>query len=205
MSGMGRVFRVGKVLSNKQLDTIPVAWDTFLSEDNMFHFTGSLTAQSNGIWGKGMLMNRNYFFDAMAMVNYKGDFESEAMLGRYFGNNQYLKLYAGADIRIASEQTRHETGGMDSLLENRKLATLGVQYLLPMFFLADLRVDHKGKFRFQLSRHDLALSSRLRFDGMVNTDKEYELGLRYIITKRFSLSANYDSHFGFGGGIVFTY
>jgi FtsP/CotA-like multicopper oxidase with cupredoxin domain len=205
MSGMGRVFSVGKTKPNAQLDTIPDVWNTFLSEDNMFHFSGSLTAQSQGLWGKTMLMNRNYVFDAMGILDYKGNFESEARLGRYFGKMQWLKFYVGADVRIASKNTRLHSSGPDSTLENRKLATLGVQYILPMFLLTDLRVDHKGKFRFQISRSDLALTSRLRFDGLWNTDKEYEMGLRYIITKRFSLSANYDSHFGLGGGIVFTY
>ena len=205
MSGMGRVFSVGKTLPNKQIDTIPNAWNIFSNEDNEFHFAGNLITQSQGIWGKAMLMNRNYLFEAMGQINYKGDFESESRFGRYFGNNQFLKVYIGTDIRIPSSKKLHETSGKDSMLENRKLATLGSQYLLPMFLLADLRVDHKGKFRFQISRSDLALTSRLRFDGFWNTDKEYEIGLRYIIAKKFSITANYDSHFGFGGGIMFTY
>jgi hypothetical protein len=40
---------------------------------------------------------------------------------------------------------------------------------------------------------------------MINTDKEYELGFRYIITKRISVSANYDSDFGAGAGVTFKY
>ena len=68
-----------------------------------------------------------------------------------------------------------------------------------------LRVNDTGHFRFQISRSDLDLTARLRLDAMWNTDREYDVGMRYILTKRFSLSANYDSHFGAGGGIAYTY
>ncbi len=74
-----------------------------------------------------------------------------------------------------------------------------------MFIQTDLRVDDTGHFRFQISRSDLDLTARLRLDAMWNTDREYDVGMRYILTKRFSLSANYDSHFGAGGGIAYTY
>ncbi len=81
----------------------------------------------------------------------------------------------------------------------------GVAYTLPMLFIADARVDGNGKFRFQLSREDIPVGKRLRFNMMLNTDKEYTAGLRYILTKYFSLSTHYDSDMGFGGGITITY
>ncbi|MEO5782391.1 MAG: hypothetical protein ABIQ07_03915 [Ginsengibacter sp.] len=40
---------------------------------------------------------------------------------------------------------------------------------------------------------------------MLNTDKEYMAGLRYIVTKYFSLSSHYDSDIGIGAGITITY
>ena len=85
------------------------------------------------------------------------------------------------------------------------MATFGVQYLLPFFIQTDLRIDHTGHLRFQIARNDLALNNRLRLDAVWNSDFEYEIALRYIVIKRLSLSANYDSHFGAGGGITFTY
>ena len=74
-----------------------------------------------------------------------------------------------------------------------------------MLFVADARVDGDGKFRFQLSREDMPISKRIRFNIMLNTDKEYAAGLRYIVTKYFSLSTHYDSDMGMGAGISFTY
>lgn len=81
----------------------------------------------------------------------------------------------------------------------------GVAYTLPMLFMADARMDADGKFRFQLCREDIPLNKRVRFSMMINTDKEYMSGLRYTITKYFSLSLHYDSDMGLGTGITITY
>jgi hypothetical protein len=81
----------------------------------------------------------------------------------------------------------------------------GIAYTLPMLFVADARVDGNGKFRFQLGREDIPITSRLRFAIMLNSDKEYMAGCRYIVTKYFSLSTHNDSDMGLGGGITFTY
>ena len=40
---------------------------------------------------------------------------------------------------------------------------------------------------------------------MINTDKEYTAGFRYLLTKYFSLSTRYDSDMGWGGGITLKY
>jgi len=49
------------------------------------------------------------------------------------------------------------------------------------------------------------VTSRLRFTFMVNTDKEYMAGLRYILTKYIGLSTHYDSDMGFGAGVTLNY
>ena len=71
--------------------------------------------------------------------------------------------------------------------------------------LADARVDGNGKFRFQLSREDIPITSRLRFNFMANTDKEYMTGFRYIVSKWFAFSTHYDSDMGLGAGVTLTY
>jgi hypothetical protein len=76
---------------------------------------------------------------------------------------------------------------------------------LPMLITADARLDTKGRLRFQLGREDVPVSPRLRFSFMVNTDKEYMAGLRYVVTKYISASTHYDSDMGYGAGLTFTY
>ena len=144
-------------------------------------------------------------FNVTGQADYRGDFETEARFGRLFGNMQFLEAYVGADIRRLNRLHNFTPGSRDYRIENRSVATLGVRYLLPMFIQTDLRVDDTGHFRFQISRSDLDLTARLRLDAMWNTDREYDVGMHYIVTKSFSLSANYDSHFGAGGGLTYTY
>ena len=74
-----------------------------------------------------------------------------------------------------------------------------------MLVVAEARIDSKGKYRYQLMREDIPVTPRLRLNMMGNTDKEYMGGLRYIVTKYFSLSTHYDSDMGLGGGITLTY
>ena len=95
--------------------------------------------------------------------------------------------------------------GQSSNKNNRKTVVAGIAYILPTLTVADLRVDGNGMFRFQLSREDISVSPRLRFAWMINTDKEYMVGVRYIAAKYISISSHYDSDMGLGAGITFTY
>jgi hypothetical protein len=81
----------------------------------------------------------------------------------------------------------------------------GIAFTLPTLAVADFRIDADGKLRFQLSREDIAVTPRLRFGWMINTDKEYMAGLRYIATKYISVSTHWDSDMGVGAGLTFTY
>ena len=81
----------------------------------------------------------------------------------------------------------------------------GIAYTLPLLFIADARIDGDDKFRFQLSREGVPVSKHLRFNMMINTDREYMAGFRYIISKYFSLSSHYDSDMGLDAGFIFTY
>jgi hypothetical protein len=95
--------------------------------------------------------------------------------------------------------------GQTSNKNNRKTIVAGIAYTLPMLFVADARIDGNGKFRFQFGREDVPVTKRLRFSMMINTDKEYMAGLRYIATKYISFSSHYDSDMGLGAGLVLTY
>jgi hypothetical protein len=140
-------------------------------------------------------------------------YESETMIGRYLGRMQWLYPYIGFDYHYKVEggpknifgSEEKNWFGQTSNKNNRKTIVAGVAYTLPMLFVADARVDGDGKFRFQLGREDIPVSKRLRAGIMINTDKEYMLGLRYIVTKYFSVSSHYDSDMGLGAGITITY
>lgn len=205
MSGMGRVFSYENSKPNPQIDSMKNSYKMFLMDDKMWFYSAGASIQSQEIMGNFEAMDRYYEIDAMGAINYKDNYTSETYFGRYIDKRQFLMLYVGSDVRNLTGLVNTEDDHVPNYMENRKVAVLGMQYLLPFFMESELRVDNTGRFRFQLSRKDMPITSRLRFEGMVNTDKEYELGLRYILTKQISISANYDSDYGAGGGITFIY
>jgi hypothetical protein len=89
--------------------------------------------------------------------------------------------------------------------DKRQLFSMGFNYILPMLVTFQAEVYHDGNLRLQLMREDIPLGKRLRGSFMINSDKEYMLGGRYIFTKYISLSSHYDSDMGFGAGLTLTY
>ena len=74
-----------------------------------------------------------------------------------------------------------------------------------MLIIAQAEVYHDGTFRMQLTREDIPLSPRLRGAFMVNTDKEYMAGLKYILGKNLGITTHYDSDMGIGFGLNVNY
>jgi FtsP/CotA-like multicopper oxidase with cupredoxin domain len=197
MAGMGRVFSYENSPPNTQVAPTQKNWNYFRGEDaRMLHSKFELSAQSNGVFGHGQIANNYYFAGTQFHFNPKHGFESETRFGRFVDRQQFLNVYAGFEANREKHNGRWE---------NEAFGTLGLEYTLPMFVKADVRVNTKGRFRLQLTREDLAISRRLRFDAMWNTDKEYQLGLRYVVAKRWQLSGNYYNQYGLGGGITFSY
>jgi len=216
MSGMGRVFSYENSPPNPEIPNPKLAQRKLFADDRMLHFMAKVGIESNGSDGMAMLAQTRWKASTLWHLGYKDmhGYESETMIGRYLGRMQWWYPYVGFDYhyKIFDPNEKNIFGsdaknmfGQASNKENRKTVVAGIAYTLPMLFIADARVDGDGKFRFQLSREDVPITSRLRFSLMVNTDKEYMAGFRYIITKYFNLSTHYDSDMGLGAGITITY
>ena len=67
-----------------------------------------------------------------------------------------------------------------------------------------IQIQH-GNVRLELMREDIPISKRLRASLMVNTDKEYMVGLNYIVGKNVGFRTHYDSDMGFGVGLSLNY
>jgi len=217
MSGMGRVFSY----TNKDTATDPnfanpkKAQRKLFSDDRMFHFMARVGIESNGSDGEAMFANTRWKASTIWHLGYHDEhgYESETMVGRYFGKMQWWYAYAGFDYHYKMEggpknifgsEDKNWFGQTSNKLK-RHTVVAGIAYTLPTLTVADLRVDGNGKLRFQLSREDIPLTPRLRFAWMINTDKEYMAGLRYIATKYISISSHYDSDMGLGAGLTITY
>jgi FtsP/CotA-like multicopper oxidase with cupredoxin domain/uncharacterized Zn finger protein (UPF0148 family) len=211
MAGMGRVFTYANSPVNPDLPDAEEAYRKFRKhkDQNMKHLMARIGLESNGSDGEAMLSSNRYALVTewrLGLQPHHG-YEVETMLGRYLGVNQWLFPYIGFDYHYNSMENESEKNlfGQYSNQNNRKTFTVGVQYLTPGLFLADARIDGKGKLRFELSREDIPITPRLRFNMMGNTDKEYMAGFRYVLSKWLMASTHYDSDMGFGAGVTITY
>lgn len=219
MSGMGRVFSYENSAPNPELPNPEHAYKMLKADDRMLHPMARIGIESNGTDGEIMLSNTRYRFTTEWRVGFDKEmgYETESHFGRYIGRNQWLFPYVGWDFRKRtvdpmdknifgqSLDPGNNLFGQGNTKNLRHVFHVGVQYTLPMLVVADAAVDHKGNVRLQLMREDIPISKRLRFQFMVNTDKEYMAGFRYIVTKYLGLSTHYDSDMGYGAGLTFNY
>ncbi|WP_344848257.1 multicopper oxidase domain-containing protein [Pedobacter jeongneungensis] len=219
MSGMGRVFSYENSPPNPEIPDPKLAQRKLFSDDRVFHPMARIGIETNGSDGEIMLANTRYRFTTEWRIGFDKEmgYESESHFGRYIGRNQWLLPYIGWDFRKRtvdpldknvfgqSLSPGNNLFGQGNTKNFRQVFHLGVQYTLPLLIVADASLDHKGNVRFQLMREDIPVSKRLRFQFMVNTDKEYMAGFRYIVTKYFGLSTHYDSDMGYGAGLTLSY
>jgi len=212
MSGMGRIFSYQNSPPNPDIPNRNYAQRKLFQDDRSFHAMAEIGLESNGSDGRAMLTNTRWRFESLWHLGYQDHhgYESETSVGRYFGKMQWWYVYAGFDYHYKSasgirKDEAYNLFGQTSNKNNRKTAVLGVQYILPMLLIADMRIDGNGKARFQLSREDIPVAKRLRLNFMVNTDREYMAGMRYIVTKYFAVSSHYDSDMGLGAGLTIIY
>ncbi|NIG53882.1 multicopper oxidase domain-containing protein [Chitinophaga sp. Cy-1792] len=208
MSGMGRVFSYEDSPPNPQIPDPVKSFRMIKRDDRMLHFMGRVGLESNGSDGELMLANTRYRLTTEWRVglNDRHGYESESHFGRYIGKMQWLFPYIGWDVRYRKmNDTEKNLFGQQNTKDFRQVFHVGLQYTLPMLIVADASLDTEGRLRVQLSREDVPISRRLRFNFMVNTDYEYMAGFRYIVTKNLAISTHYDSDMGFGAGITLSY
>jgi FtsP/CotA-like multicopper oxidase with cupredoxin domain len=208
MAGMGRIFRYEDTPPNPQIPDPEKALRIVYHDDRRYYTGAEISLESNGSDGEISHMNTRWKFDMEWHVglNKKSGYEWESHAGRYLDRNQFMMIYTGWDWRYSSEDNLEDNlFGQQNTSNKRGVLCLGFQYTMPFFIVADLRVDHEGFLRMQLSRDDIPVTKRLRLRGMYNSDREYAIGAKYILTKYVSLSTHYDSDMLLGGGITITY
>ncbi|TWI85509.1 FtsP/CotA-like multicopper oxidase with cupredoxin domain [Lacibacter cauensis] len=208
MSGMGRIFSYENTPPNPQLPDPQKAIRKVYHDDRRFYFAAQIGLESTGSDGELMYSNTRWMLqnEWRLGLNAEKGFENELHIGRLIGPNQWLMPYVGFDWRYRTHgEAEKNLFGQVNTKDKRGVVCFGFQYTLPMLVRADARIDTEGKLRVQLGREDIPVSSRLRFNFMANTDKEYMAGFRYILTKYVSLSTHYDSDMGLGAGLTITY
>jgi len=198
-AGMGRVIAYEGSPQNEYAKT---GYKVAKAGDNARYPWADLSVHSQASFLEANVSNNKNALEFEGRVSYQGDYETETHLLRYLDKRQFLAAYVGFDSR--NNKTLKAAGETNTKNERRVLDA-GVYYLLPMLVRSEWRVDNTGQLRLQLERRDLPLSNNFFADLRVNTDKEYTVGFRYMVSKYASLSTNYDSDYKWGAGLTFHY
>ena len=101
-----------------------------------------------------------------------------------------------------------ETGSLKTAKDLKFLGKLGFKYLLPYFFDFSLFLNHELGLELGLdydlllfNRVELFVESETQIYKFKNFSQEWELGLKYLMSQKFSLIGSYDNHFGWGAGL----
>jgi FtsP/CotA-like multicopper oxidase with cupredoxin domain len=209
MAGMNRVFSYEQQAPNPYLPDKKWAYKKLQKESNEFHFMAENDFASNGNDGRAMLQNTRWSMGTEWRLGYHDDhgYESETHIGRYIGKNQWFMPFVGFDWRYRKTEGIAEKNifGQGNTKDNRAVLSIGAEYTLPLLLTLQGEVFTDGYVRFQLMREDIPISPRLRWAFMINTDKEYMTGFKYIITRNLGISTHYDSDMGFGLGATLNY
>jgi hypothetical protein len=210
MSGMGRVFSYENQAPNPLIPNPKLAQRKLFADDRAFHFMAENDFATNGNDGQAMFQNARWSFGTEWRLGYHDDhgYETETHVGRYIGKNQWFMPFVGFDARyrkLGHNEVEENLFGQKSTKDKRLQFSLGFNYTLPMLVIFQTEIYHDGNFRMQLMREDIPLSQRLRMAFMVNTDKEYMAGLKYIVARNFGITTHYDSDMGIGFGVNLNY
>ena len=197
IAGMATIFSYAGTESEVQ-KSHPKEFKKFLKEHGSLYFPwANVALHSNGTFGTAAVSGAKTQLSLEWKYDWKRSYEVEPRLQYFLDKRQFFSAFIGADLQ-------HIDDIIDKVpvhLERKHVVTAGLIYTLPFLINAEGRVDHTGRFRLQLQREDLPLTTRTRLDFFWNTDKEYGFEARYILAKYLAISANYDNEFGWGAGL----
>ena len=210
MAGMGRIFSYENQAPNPEIPNPRLARRKLNAEDRKFHFMIQNDFATNGNDGEAMLGNTRWSLQSEWRLGYMDThgYEVGTHLGYYIGKMQWLMPFLGYDYRYRKhgmDVQENNIFGQPDKKDTRKAFSVGLTYLLPMLVKFEAEVFTDGIVLLTLMREDIPISKRLRMAFMVNTDKEYMAGFRYILTKNLGLSTHYDSDMGLGFGVTLNY
>ncbi|HEA23678.1 MAG TPA: copper oxidase [Pricia antarctica] len=202
--GMARVF---SYITPRDPRMLKYKASKLLNEaDHMFTW-GELTAASHMTELYATATNIRNQFTIRGEYGWNQNLEAEFSYERYLSD--YFRVFGGVNV---------ENEGEDSLDEINTTAIGGIRYLMPLLINADVRLDSKLRPQISLSKATMIFPHVLLYGeyeyqadfGWVNDFAEgtdfqkettWQVGLKYIVGRNFSIMGSYDSRFGAGGGL----
>ena len=204
MGGMARVFSYDTPLDERMKD-FPIK--KLFDEADHYYSWGSTQLGSNFSelrLTSGSIRNE---FNLRVESDYIRNSEVEFSYNRYL--NDWVRVYAG----VSSENEIP-----DSYAAFNTVGLVGVKYFTPYMFNVDVSIDHQLRPRVRIDKEILLFPRffvegeyEYRADfGWVNDledntsfegEDEWLIRASYILSRNFSIQANYNSHYGWGGGL----
>lgn len=212
MAGMGRVVSYEDQPANPEIKNPKLAQRKLFWEDRKFHFMAENDFATNGNDGMLMYSNTRWQLSSEWRLGYHAmhGYEVENHIGRYIGKMQWFMPFVGYDYRY--RQRTGELNYQESNIFNqsnskdtRQAFSAGIQFTLPMLIKLETEIFTNGAVLMQVKRDDIPITKRIRAHLMINTDKEYMIGLQYVLTRFMGIRVHYDSDMGFGVGLNLNY
>ncbi|MDT8394346.1 MAG: multicopper oxidase domain-containing protein [Bacteroidales bacterium] len=204
MSGMARIFSYDTP-RNELMKDIPV--QGLIDETDHYYFWGLAVLGSNFSELKLSTSNIRNEFNLFLETDYFYNSELEISYDRYL--NDWLRIYAGIN-------TENEISGSYNIFNT--VGLFGIKYFTPYKFNLDISLDHQLRPRASIDK-EILLFPRFFIEGeyeyradfgwvnALDDDKSFEgeeewlIRASFMISRNFSIQANYNSHYGWGGGL----
>ena len=208
MGGMARVFSYDTPRDEK-MEEFPA--QKLINETDLYYSWGAARIGSN--FNELFLTTSNIRneFSLRAEIDYSQNVEIEVNYNRYL--NDWVRLYAGVNT---------ETSTPDSYDTFNTVGLVGVNYFTPYRFNVDVSMDHQLRPRIRLDR-EVLIFPRIFLEGEyeyrtdfgwvndLDNNKSYQgetqwlVGASYILSRNFSIQANYNNKYGWGGGLFIRF
>jgi hypothetical protein len=163
-----------------------------------FHLYGQMDVLSQMAQGTLVYANTRHIISTEWQAGWHGvdDLAWEATPAYDYYLNRFASVLAGIDLEGDGGHTEKQEG------------ILGLRYLLPLNIASRIWMDTAGDFQFAVGKH-LELTPRLAVFSEAEYDTkdlwEIRAGTSYMMTKHFSLIAQWHSRFGWGGGLSWKF
>lgn len=208
MGGMARVFSYDTPRNSRMKD---LSVKNLIDETDTYFFWGLAQLGSNFSEVNLSISNIRNEFALRNEMDYQLNGEMEISYNRYL--NDWVRIYAAANV---------ENETPDSFNELNTVGLIGIKYFTPYMFNLDVSLDHQLRPRLRIDREILLFPRffleaeyEYRADfGWVNEvqnsatyEDEVEWLVRgsYILSRNFSLQANYNNHYGWGAGLTIRF
>jgi len=204
MGGMARVFSYDTPRDERLAD-FPV--QELLDETDHYFSWGLAELSSNFSELSLTSSNIRNEFNLQVETDYNQNSEVEFSYNRYL--NDWVRIYAAVNS---------ENEIPDSYDEFNTVGLAGIKYFTPYMFNVDVSLDHQLRPRLRVDK-EILLFPRIFLEGEYeyladfgwvndlddNTsyegEEEWLIRASYIVSRNFSIQANYHSQYGWGGGL----